>query len=95
MGEPGPTDVLSFSYEDRKPAVSGLLGDIAISAEMAAQQAERRSVGSPSERVARQVIALLIHGILHLAGYDHAKLSDKKKMWQQARRLFRLVEQTL
>ena len=65
-GKDRPTDVLSF------PPVFGLLnafaGDVAISAEMAAQNA--RLLGhSPAEEV--KILAL--HGMLHLAGYDHER----------------------
>jgi probable rRNA maturation factor len=65
-GKDRPTDVLSF------PPVVGLVnasaGDVAISAEMAAQNA--RLLGhSPAEEV--KILAL--HGMLHLAGYDHER----------------------
>jgi probable rRNA maturation factor len=65
-GKDSPTDVLSF------PPVFGLMnafaGDVAISAEMAAQNA--RLLGhSPAEEV--KILAL--HGMLHLAGYDHER----------------------
>jgi probable rRNA maturation factor len=65
-GKDKPTDVLSF------PAVLGLpnafAGDVAISAEMAAHNA--RLLGhSPSEEI--KILAL--HGMLHLAGYDHER----------------------
>ena len=63
-GKDQPTDVLSF------PAMSGaqkqLAGEIAISAEIAAQNA--RALGhSPAE----EVKILVLHGVLHLRGYDH------------------------
>ena len=65
-GKDRPTDVLSF------PPLFGLVnafaGDVAISAEMAAQNA--RLLGhSPAEEV--KILAL--HGMLHLAGYDHER----------------------
>lgn len=55
------TDVLSF------PAgAGGLLGDIVVSIPYAERQARRRA-----EPVAREVDRLLVHGFLHLLGYDH------------------------
>jgi probable rRNA maturation factor len=65
-GKDSPTDVLSF------PPVFGLVdafaGDVAISAEMAAYNA--RLLGhSPAEEI--KILAL--HGMLHLAGYDHER----------------------
>jgi probable rRNA maturation factor len=62
------TDVLSFPAGDGigGPASSGHLGDIAISSEAARRQA-RRAGHTPS----REASFLLIHGFLHLIGYDH------------------------
>ena len=56
-----PTDVLAFPAESR-----GLLGDIVISVPYAARQARRRG-----ESPAREIDRLLLHGLLHLSGYDH------------------------
>ncbi len=62
------TDVLSFSL--REGAFAGLrpdlLGDIVISIPRAQQQAEE--AGHP---LSREIERLLIHGLLHLMGYDH------------------------
>lgn len=75
-GKDKPTDVLSFPMED--PC---LLGDIVISTEKAACQAEEFGV-TFDEEMAR----LLVHGLLHLAGYDHVrggrqakKMKDKEE----------------
>jgi probable rRNA maturation factor len=59
-----PTDVLSFVPEPG--FVDTLAGDIAISAEIAKQNA--RSLGHSD---AEEVKILVLHGVLHLAGYDH------------------------
>lgn len=58
-----PTDVLSFPMDDEL-----LLGDIVISVDKAAEQAERFGV-TLEEEFAR----LMVHGLLHLIGYDHVK----------------------
>jgi probable rRNA maturation factor len=55
-----PTDVLAF------PGSINLLGDIVISVPYAARQAKRR--GEPASR---EIDRLLLHGLLHLLGYDH------------------------
>ena len=60
-GKDRPTDVLSFPMDD--PV---LLGDVVISIERAAEQAERYGF-SEDEELAR----LLVHGTLHLLGFDH------------------------
>ena len=59
-----PTDVLSFPLADElQPS---LLGDVVISIETAARQAQRRH-----HSLREELQILLIHGILHLLGYDH------------------------
>lgn len=63
-GKNEPTDVLSFPPD--RWAARGFAGDLAISAEMAAKNA-RRLGHSPEE----EVKILTLHGVLHLAGYDH------------------------
>jgi probable rRNA maturation factor len=70
-GKDKPTDVLSFPAA--KNGKNQLAGDIAISREIAQENA--RSLGHSFES---EVKVLLLHGLLHLAGYDHQ--SDKGKM---------------
>jgi probable rRNA maturation factor len=65
-GKDKPTDVLSFPGAE--PKVSGHAGDIAISAEIAIDNAKRYG-HSP----AGEVKILILHGMLHLAGHDHEK----------------------
>jgi rRNA maturation RNase YbeY len=63
-GKDKPTDVLSFPLADAlQPS---LLGDVVISVETAARQAQRRG-----HSLREELQTLLIHGILHLLGYDH------------------------
>lgn len=65
-GKDKPTDVLSFP--PMPGMMDGLAGDIAISAEIAAKNA--RLLGhSPAE----EIKILVLHGMLHLAGYDHER----------------------
>jgi len=61
-GKNQPTDVLSFAADN----IRGYAGDISISADIAHQNAKR--FGHPTEA---EVKVLLLHGMLHLAGYDH------------------------
>ncbi len=60
-----PTDVLSFR-SGRKGASRGYLGDIVISVETAERQARRRR-----SNLRRELEVLVLHGFLHLLGYDH------------------------
>lgn len=61
-----PTDVLSFPAHDRLPTGTVHLGDVAISLETAARQAE-----AAGHSLERELCLLLIHGVLHVCGYDH------------------------
>ena len=83
------TDVLSFpssspiSKSRKRPAVAG---DIAISAEIAAQNAARLG-----HSAAEEVKILVLHGILHLAGFDHERDNgEMARKETQLRRLLRL-----
>jgi probable rRNA maturation factor len=78
------TDVLSFSLVDGEWAGfrGALLGDVVISLETAARQAQNRH-RSLNEETAR----LLIHGVLHLLGHDHELPADHRCMRAEERRL--------
>lgn len=81
-GKMGSTDVLAFPMtEGRFGAVSpDLLGDVVISAETAARQARDRG-----RDVQGELALLLVHGILHLVGYDHGTAGARRRMWQKQR----------
>ena len=77
LGIDAPTDVLSFPASEMDPETSALyLGDVLISISRARRQA--RMAGHPLEA---ELQLLVVHGVLHLLGYDHAEPEDKKKMW--------------
>jgi probable rRNA maturation factor len=74
----GPTDVLSFGCDDPCPAASDepiALGDVIIAPEVASRQAVELGVTVESE-----LDLLLVHGILHLLGYDHESDTDAAVM---------------
>ena len=76
-----PTDVLSFALnegEDNGDLESHLIGDLIISLERTAEQAEE--YGHPFER---ELAYLTVHGCLHILGYDHMTDEDKKEMRQE------------
>jgi probable rRNA maturation factor len=74
-GKSGTTDVLSFpAGEDEFEGFEGAtLGDVVISLEQAARQAAEQGLGFEEE-----VSQLVLHGVLHLCGYDHE--TDKGEM---------------
>ena len=69
------TDVLSFPADPALPAQAGLLGDVIISVEQARRQARDRKTSLEIE-----MVTLLIHGILHLLGYDHERSQREAKI---------------
>ena len=97
-GKEGPTDVLSFPARRTKArttarrarslrsagrkAADHYIGDIVISPETARRYARRRPHG-----LAAELRVLILHGMIHLAGYDHE--SDKGEMMHLERRLRR------
>jgi probable rRNA maturation factor len=87
-GKRSATDVLSFSLLEGKHAEYGgrLLGDVVIGIETAARQARAARRGLDDE-----VARLLIHGILHLFGWDHEEPEEAKRMRVEERRLWRAI----
>jgi len=69
------TDVLSFFVADQPKASPIILGDVIISVEQARRQAKARKKTLKSE-----MVTLLIHGILHLLGYDHERSERQAKV---------------
>jgi probable rRNA maturation factor len=77
----GPTDVLSFPSNGARPAHGAkYIGDIAISPETARRNARRFSRSLPVE-----MRILILHGMIHLAGYNHE--TDHGEMDRLERRL--------
>jgi probable rRNA maturation factor len=77
-----PTDVLSFAEAEADarfvaaPDESAYLGDVVISYPRAVAQAV-----SAGHSVADELLLLVVHGVLHLLGHDHASRAEKRKMW--------------
>jgi probable rRNA maturation factor len=89
-GKEGPTNVLSFSQREGEGAQSqvDLLGDVVICTDVAGDEAAQLGYSD-----AEMVLYLLIHGVLHLHGYDHAEARDAQAMQQEVDRIFgELVE---
>jgi probable rRNA maturation factor len=84
-GKEGPTNVLSFSQREGEgtPERSDLLGDVVICSDVAADEAAQLGYSE-----AEMVLYLLIHGILHLHGYDHAEPPDAQAMQGEVDRIF-------
>ena len=85
-GYDNATDVLAFPMDENVVGLEGHIGDIAISLEAAGKQAReaRHSVNS-------ELQLLVVHGCLHLLGYDHEKEDDKEEMWAAQTRVLEKV----
>ena len=82
LGKDRPTNVISFAMQEGE-AVQGaqdLLGDVVISADTAARDAREAGASFESE-----LYFLLLHGILHLCGYDHERGSEEQASEMEAR----------
>jgi probable rRNA maturation factor len=87
MNNPLPTDVLAFPLWDETPpddAPDPNLGDIIISVEMAQSQAEVRGHSFDDE-----ITLLLIHGFLHLVGYEDQSASQNRIMLRETRKILK------
>jgi probable rRNA maturation factor len=83
LGHRGATDVISFAFApagDRAPVV----GDIYISPEVARENARRHGVG-----IREELARLVVHGTLHVLGYDHpeGEARTASPMWRRQERL--------
>lgn len=84
------TDVLSFPMYEPDEEIDDeeeiLFGDIVISLERAQEQCEEYG-----HSLEREVMYLLVHGLLHLAGYDHMEEEDKKEMRAREEHLLAII----
>ncbi len=86
LGKEGPTDVLSFPAVDDstdfalppEESTSLYLGDIIIALPFTQRQAQQ--LGRPLKE---ELALLVVHGALHLLGYDHATPEEKDEMWKK------------
>jgi len=94
-----PTDVLSFALVERKPGSSPFitppddllhLGEVVISYPQAVRQAEENN-----HKVEEEVALLVIHGILHLLGYEHDEPAREREMRALEERVLSKVEKWL
>jgi probable rRNA maturation factor len=77
LGHDAPTDVLSFPADEPDPETGRrYLGDVVISFMRAAEQA-----GERGHAVEAEMQLLVVHGVLHLLGHDHAEAGERDRMW--------------
>lgn len=74
-----PTDVLSFANGDIDPSTDRIsFGDVIIAVPVAEVNAS-----SHNRKLEEELALLVIHGVLHLLGFDHASPEDKRVMWDR------------
>ncbi len=74
-----PTDVLSFADGDIDPTTDRIsFGDVIIAVPVAEANAS-----SHNRQLEEELALLVVHGILHLLGFDHASPDDKRVMWDR------------
>ncbi|MDH3454240.1 MAG: rRNA maturation RNase YbeY [Desulfuromonadales bacterium] len=92
LGKDRPTNVISFAMQEGEGGgvQPDLLGDVVISAETAARDALDAQASFESE-----LYFLLLHGILHLLGYDHERgtQADAERMEAREREIFSLIRE--
>ena len=85
MGGAGPTDVLAFPIDlpgDTAPGEPAILGDVVLCPAVAADQAAEHGTTAQAEQD-----LLVVHGILHLLGHDHAEEDERRTMFALTDRL--------
>ena len=87
LGTRGPTDVISFGL-GRIGKRGAVIGDIYICPEIARDNARRQKIGAGEE-----LLRLVIHGTLHVLGYDHPEDSTRgaSAMWRKQERILARV----
>jgi rRNA maturation RNase YbeY len=89
-GKDRTTDVLAFALREGEATehqAPGLLGDVVVSIPTAERQATERG-----HTLDHEIAELLVHGILHLLGYDHERSpADARKMFAKARQVMAVV----
>ena len=83
LGHRGATDVISFGFT-RSTRADPILGDVYICADVARVNAKERRVG-----VREEIARLVVHGVLHILGYDHpdGDRRERSGMWKRQERL--------
>ncbi|MCE1225438.1 MAG: rRNA maturation RNase YbeY [Geobacteraceae bacterium] len=91
LGKDRPTNVISFSLQEGEfgNVARHALGDVVISADTATQEAEAGGISSYE-----RLIFLLLHGILHLTGYDHERSGEVEavRMEHKEQEIWKLLQ---
>lgn len=91
-GVDAPTDVLAFGGDQggdfvTAPGEPAYLGDVVVSYPRAVAQAEEYG-----HSIDRELALLVVHGVLHLVGYDHVNEAERVEMWARQNEILSLVK---
>jgi len=92
LNREGPTNVIAFPMMEGEfsQVTPGLLGDVVISLETARREADVSGVGTE-----QRFTELLVHGILHLFGYDHVESeSQAREMEAKSTELLEMLDRS-
>jgi len=81
-----PTDILSFAYHNQKTPKKNIQGDLIICPAYI-----KKDIKNSAITITNQIKRLFVHGLLHLAGYDHAKEKEAKHMFQKQEKLLKTI----
>jgi rRNA maturation RNase YbeY len=86
-GKDRTTDVLAFALREAPHSFSGMLGDVVIAVPMAVRQAKEGQRSLDEE-----LTVLLVHGMLHLCGYDHERSdAEARRMKRREQAMLRAL----
>ncbi|MCH9609542.1 MAG: Endoribonuclease YbeY [Chlamydiales bacterium] len=95
FGDPSPTDCISFPYDDKKEGGYHLLGEIFVSPQAAVDFVLKKSEAI-NEECYRETSLYVVHGLLHLLGYDDIKDEERDEMRAAENRLMKqLIDKDL
>jgi probable rRNA maturation factor len=85
LGHRGPTDVISFGFA-RSTEGEPVIGDVYLAPDVARENARTRRIPTREE-----IVRLIVHGVLHVLGYDHpdGEMRERSPMWARQERLVR------
>jgi len=84
LGRNCATDVIAFDYRDGAPDEDGVAGEIVISVDRALAEARRRR-----QPVERELLLYVVHGVLHLLGYDDREPGQSRRMRMEQQRVLK------
>lgn len=87
-GKEGPTDILTFPYRDTVEKTTDIAGEIYLCLEKIQYYAEERGTS-----YTEQLKYIIIHGLVHMMGYDHETAQESKEMERIEKKILNLLQE--